>query len=45
MRHFSRLMKFQKSKRYIIVNHGKPVATVIPTPPNDDDYWWEGLEH
>lgn len=44
MRQFSSIIKNPKSKQYIIMNHGKPVATLIPQQSTDADNWWEGLE-
>lgn len=40
-RNFSKLVKKPKSRHYTIINHGKPVAIVIPYQGNEK--WWLGL--
>lgn len=42
IRNFSKLVKKPKSRRYTIVSHGKPVATIIPYQGNEE--WWAGLK-
>lgn len=44
MRQFSSIIKNPKSKEYIIMNHGKPVASLTPQQSTDTDNWWRGLE-
>ena len=46
LRNFSSIIQKPKSKEYVIIKHGKPVATLTPHPsPDTTDEWWKGLEH
>lgn len=44
LRHFAAIVRTPKSRRYIIINHGKPVATLIPHQRSTSDSdWWKSL--